>query len=61
MYTHSADEFRKANDKSPVVQGSVIGRGGQGGAYVLDDGTTMVISAEECKKLPSGYPKWRGI
>ena len=51
-------KFIKANDKSPVVEGSAIGRGGEGGRYTLKDGTHFRLPVEVCRELPEGYPKW---
>lgn len=57
--TKRSEAFVIANDLSPVVSGSVIGTGGQGGRYTLADGTSFRLSLDDCRALPSGYPIWR--
>lgn len=54
--THKALLFIKANAASPVVYGSVIGEGGHGCYYRLEDGSTFELSAKECRQI--GQPRW---
>jgi hypothetical protein len=51
------ERFKLANAQSPVVAGSAKGTGGQGAIYVLADGTSFDLSAEECAALTGG-PRW---
>lgn len=51
-----AYEFIEANKQSPVVEGRVIGRGGQGAVYRLDDGRTFRLSADVCAMVE---PRWK--
>lgn len=55
----TATQFVKANDKSLVVQGSVLDMRKGGARYRLESGTTFVLPVEECRLLPEGYPKWK--
>ena len=55
--TTKAKAFMKANDASPVVSGAARGRG-LGGSYTLEDGKYFVLSLEDCRSLPEGYPRW---
>lgn len=54
--THKAMRFLKANASSPVVYGSVIGQGGEGCFYRLEDGQTFELTAKECRQI--GVPRW---
>lgn len=58
-----ADDFVRANDRSPVVIGSAIepdpSRPAQGARYKLDDSTWHRLGAEACAMLPDGYPRWK--
>jgi hypothetical protein len=40
--------FRAANAASPVVHGRVVGNGGKGAVYTLEDGRRFTLSAAEC-------------
>ncbi len=55
----TAADFIVANDQSPVIAGHVIELEHGGGQYTLDDGRIFRMTAEECRKLPAGYPKWK--
>lgn len=50
-------DFVKANDKWPVIEGMAIGRGGEGCIYKLSSRRMFKLTAEECRALPTGYPK----
>ena len=52
-------DFVKANDKWPVVEGFAIAGGGKGGLFTLSSQRIFKLTAEECRALPAGYPKWR--
>lgn len=52
-----ADAFLKANAKSKVIIGAVIGDGGQGAIYTLEDGSRHTLSAKACKL--TGLPDWK--
>lgn len=54
--TKKARAFVEANKKSPVVYGSVIGRGGQGAYYRLEDGSTFELGQLDC--VVAGAPLW---
>lgn len=54
-----AADFVRANDRSFVVAGRVLGAGGQGAIYTLEDRTRLRLGAEASKLLPEGYPKWK--
>lgn len=56
--TDKSEQFMKENDKSPVIIGSVIGNGGQGGYYTLANGKQFTLNLQDCNDLPEGYPKW---
>jgi hypothetical protein len=47
--------FADANRESPIVYGSVIGRGGQGVFYRLANGRTFKLTAAECGMVK---PRW---
>lgn len=55
---NNRQKFEKANFASPVVDGAVIGNGGQGGRYTLKDGQTFTLDRDECARLSRGFPKW---
>ena len=45
-----------------VISGRVIGQGGEGAIYELDNNEYFKFTADECRALASdGYPKWKGI
>lgn len=50
------EEFKAANAQSPVVYGSVIGRGGEGCIYRLADERVFKLTARECELV--GVPRW---
>lgn len=54
--TPKARAFVIANANSPVISGSVIGAGGNGGYYTLKDGKRFKISNTDSKSMP--YPVW---
>lgn len=58
-----ADDFRKANDRSPVIAGAVLeenpDKPSKGGRYQTTDGKWHYLGAAACTLLPEGYPKWR--
>lgn len=57
----AAVEFFEANQRSPVVFGSVILKNGIvpiGAHYRLKDGSKWRLASEACKRLPDGYPVW---
>ncbi len=56
--TRKAKLFMTANDKSPVVSGAAIGKGGEGGYYTLQDGKSFKLDLADCQALPEGYPRW---
>lgn len=56
--TPKAKKFMAANDKSPVISGAVIGKGGEGGYYKLQDGTRFKLNLADCQALPEGCPRW---
>lgn len=58
MTASTAEAFMIANDQSPVVEGYVHGKGGEGGVYILEDGRSFDLSLEEMRKLPETYPDW---
>lgn len=60
----TADEFKAANDQSPVVVGSVIHARRKEGASRRSirpvwGGRVFAVKTSELRKLPTGYPKWR--
>lgn len=55
--TSKAHQFLMANEQSPVVYGSVIGRGGRGCHYRLQDGRNFRLGAKDCKDV--GHPRWQ--
>ncbi len=54
-----ADAFVKANRHNLVIEGGVIGSGGQGARYRTYDGVWHVLCREACKLLPEGFPRWK--
>lgn len=56
--TKNAKAFKKANDESPVIEGKVNDLVHGGGTYWLRDGRNFVLTADEARSLPEGYPKW---
>ena len=54
--TRNARAFLAANAQSPVVYGSVKGRGGAGCIYRLADDTLFDLSALDCHYI--GHPRW---
>lgn len=52
-------KFVATNDRSPVVSGSVIGKGGEGGRYQLANGKNFTLDLLTCRALPREYPKWK--
>lgn len=58
-----ADDFVRANDRSPVIIGSAIEpdprKRPKGARYKLDDRTWHQLGAEACALLPDGYPRWK--
>lgn len=54
-------DFIAANDKSPVIEGSVLSLKDGGAIYELEDGTYFKLTRDECRALSEGYPKWKGI
>lgn len=57
--TPAASMFKRANDRHPVVEARVIGRGGEGGHYWLANHKCFELSAADLRSLPEGYPRWR--
>lgn len=53
------NEFVSANDKSPVVEGSVLDLTVGGAFYELEDGSCFKLYFDECQMLAEGYPKWK--
>ena len=51
------EAFKRENATSPVVAGNVIGSGGQGAHYTLQNGKTFTLSAAECRKV---LVRWLG-
>ena len=51
-----ARQFMRANDKSPVIEGSA--KSGGGGYYTLKNKQRWDLSLEDCRSLPEAYPKW---
>ncbi|MGO4683550.1 hypothetical protein [Hyphomicrobium sp. 2TAF46] len=47
--------FIAANDRSPVVEGNV--RNG-GAIFHLKSGIVFLLTPDERRALPEGYPKW---
>ena len=56
--TKKAKEFMKENAIHPVVSGSIVGSGGQGGFYTLANHKTFRLSREDCLALDPEYPIW---
>ena len=56
--TEKAKEFVKANRKHNVISGAAFGKGGEGGSYTLSNGKTFKLSADDCRALPEGFPRW---
>lgn len=58
-----ADEFVRANKRSPVVAGEALEpdprKPAKGARYKLDDGTWHRLGAEACSLLPDGFPRWK--
>ena len=54
-------DFIAANDRSPVIEGSVLDLDAGGALYTLECGTVFKLYADECRRLPEGYPKWKHI
>lgn len=54
-----SQQFIKENDISPVVVGAAKGNGGEGAYYTLENGKRFSLSLQDCRDLPSGYPKWK--
>lgn len=54
--TKNAEAFKKANAKSPVIEGHVISLEHGGGQYTLRDGKVFRLSAEECREV--GEVRW---
>lgn len=44
------ENFIAANKRSAVVSGSVIGNGGEGAHYVLNNGKSFTLTAAECRQ-----------
>lgn len=62
--TKKAALFIGANKASPVIIGAAVmnGReGGQGAYYTLEDGRRFKLSGEDCRSLPEGFPRWKGM
>lgn len=49
--TANSISFREANNRSPVVYGVVLGPGGEGARYTLEDGRQFTLSAEEVEAV----------
>lgn len=49
--TPNAEQFRQANARSPVVEGTVIGLGGEGAIYRLQSGRTFTLTAVEVDQV----------
>lgn len=60
--TPKAEEFVKANDASPVIEGWVNepdpAKPAKGGTYRLKNRKTFSLTVEDCRSLPDGYPRW---
>lgn len=54
----NAQAFLAANRRSPVISGSAIGNGGEGGHYTLRSGRSFTLTREECEQV--GMPRWLG-
>jgi C-terminal processing protease CtpA/Prc len=52
-------DFIRANKRHPVIDGQVIGRGGQGAIYELSNGHIFKLTAEEIGALPPEFPRWK--
>jgi ribosomal protein L24E len=52
----NAAAFVAANKRSAVVFGAAIGQGGQGAIYVLRNGKSFRLTADECAAI--GMPRW---
>lgn len=50
------ENFIAANAESPVVEGSAIGKGGEGAYYTLKNGRKFRLTKEECAKIET--PRW---
>ena len=54
--------FVIANNASPVVFGALTQpdprQPPRGARYRLQDGKSFKLTADECRALPEGYPKW---
>lgn len=53
-----ARAFMRANDASPVVIGRVIGNGGQGAVYTLENGKVFTLPLDVARAVTEPYPKW---
>ena len=48
-------KFMKENDKSLVTYGALVDGGIM---YRLENGRSFKLNSQECRYLPSTYPKW---
>ena len=55
--SEQVQDFVRANDRSPVVEGYVLLT--RGAVYTLANGHIFKLTTEECRALPAGYPKWK--
>lgn len=58
--TPAAADFKRANDRHPVIEAIVLGHGGQGARYWLGNHKSFKLTSEDIRSLPEGYPRWRG-
>lgn len=54
--TKNVQQFLDANALSPVISGAVIGQGGQGAHYTLENGAVFELSHDDCETI--GKPRW---
>ena len=59
MTERTAEQFVAANNDSLVVSGAVLDMTKGGGRYRLENGRSFALSVDECRRLPTGYPKWK--
>ena len=62
MDTH-ASNFVRMNASSPVISGYVLEpdprKPRRGCVYELECGEIFKLTAEQCRSLPNGFPKWK--
>lgn len=51
------ERFLAANKKSKIMSAAVIGEGGEGAIYTLEDGSRHELNSRACKII--GMPDWK--